>query len=121
MGQYENGLRVVQDLIESKYFNGMPNDIRGYTYYNAALCRAALGDKSKDAGQRHEHYVMAMRNLELAKKFSGNQYNAFSEELQKKLGEKITAMRAGIQKIEQADKHNAINFVNVVEKNKVMS
>ena len=121
MGQYENGLRVVQDLIESKYFNGMPNDIRGYTYYNAALCRAALGDKSKDAGQRHEHYVMAMRNLELAKKFSGNQYNAFSEELQKKLGEKITAMRAGIQKIEQADKHNAINFVNVVEKNKIMS
>ena len=121
MGQYEDGLRVVQGLIESNYLKGMPNDIRGYTYYNAALCRAALGDKSKDAGQRHEHYVMAMNNLELAKKFSGNQYATFSDELQKKLGRKVAVLQAGIKKIKQNDNHKEIDFVKVAENNKTMA
>lgn len=121
MGQYEDGLRVVQGLIESNYLKGMPNDIRGYTYYNAALCRAALGDKSKDVGQRHEHYVMAMNNLELAKKFSGNQYATFSDELQKKLGRKVAVLQAGIKKIKQNDNHKEIDFVKVAENNKTMA
>ena len=70
MGKYDEGLRVVQNLIKSQYLRDMPSDIKGYTYFNAALCRTAMGDAASDESARQQHYDMAMKNLRLAQKFS---------------------------------------------------
>ena len=85
IGQFENGLKVVQKLINSSFINSMPNDIKGYTYYNAALCRVAIGDKASDIAEKKHNYAMAQKNLDLAKKFSGNTYPGLSKILNKKM------------------------------------
>lgn len=84
-GNYEQGLKVVQDLINSDKMSKMPKDIKGYTYYNAALCREKLGDNAIKNAQKLEHYSKAKANLELAKKFSKSEYHDFEERITQKI------------------------------------
>ena len=98
MDKYADGLKVVQDLIKSSHFAGMPDDIRGYTYYNVALCRMALGDNAQDTTAAAEHYTLARANLKLAEKFSG----CVHEDMRKTLDAKINPaphMRAAAAKV----------------------
>lgn len=85
MGRYADGLKVVQELIHSPYFAQMPNDIRGYTYFNVALCRMELGNGAQNASQSSEHYTKALANLNLAEKYSSRSYNTIKETLNKKI------------------------------------
>lgn len=117
MGRYSDGLRVVQNLIKSQYLREMPSDIKGYTYYNAALCRTAMGDAETSASARTHHYDMAIKNLRLAQKFSGRDYEMLATELQSKIGgQKIADVgRAefarGVEKIKKSNNVNAGNTV----------
>lgn len=85
IGEYQRGLEVVQRLINSSFIKAMPDDIKGYTYYNAALCRTAIGDNSSDIAEKKFNYNMAQKNLKLAKKFSGLEYSDLSDMLNKKI------------------------------------
>lgn len=85
MGKPERGLAVVQELIKSDFMKSMPDDIKGYTYYNAALCRVAIGDRISNAKGKRNQYQMALKNLNLAKKFSGNDYKELTHKLNKVL------------------------------------
>ena len=75
----------MQRLINSSFIKAMPDDIKGYTYYNAALCRTAIGDNSSDIAEKKFNYNMAQKNLKLAKKFSGLEYSDLSDMLNKKI------------------------------------
>lgn len=77
LGDYAGGLKIVQELIASDYIKKMPVDIRGYTYYNAALCREKLGDNAVDPATRWTHYDMARRNIRIASRASGVDYIEF--------------------------------------------
>lgn len=109
MGKYDEGLRVVQNLIKSQYLRDMPSDIKGYTYFNAALCRTAMGDAASDESARQQHYDMAMKNLRLAQKFSGRGYDILADELESKIAGKnlaytgVNDFSRGVNKIKVAD------------------
>ena len=101
---YQKGLQVVQGLIQSKYFEYMPDNIKAYTYYNAALCREKLGDKATSNSTKQEHYVKAKQNIELAKQKSGQSYDGFVSRLNKKLGSgknKKMAFNYGVKQVRQ--------------------
>lgn len=85
IGQPADGLATVQKLIRAEFFDDMPDDIRGYTYYNVALCRMALGDGAKNPKIQQEHYAMAMANLKLAEKFSGHAHKQMHDILKSKM------------------------------------
>lgn len=76
-----------------------------------------MGDAETNASARTHHYDMAIKNLRLAQKFSGRDYEMLATELQSKIGgQKIAdAGRAeftrGVEKIKKSNNVNAGNTV----------
>lgn len=104
-GQYKQGLDVVQGLIQSEYFAQVPNEIKGYTYYNAALCREKMGDKAVGRAEKLDHYTKAKQNLDLAKKYSAQEYRTATNRLNKSIARvksKKLALDMGTQKMRSA-------------------
>ncbi len=87
MGRSGDGLNIIQDLIHSSYFGEMPDDIRGYTYYNVAMCRMGMGDQARQVAARNKHYDMAIANLKLAEKYSGQSHSDLRRLLETKKGQ----------------------------------
>lgn len=119
--EYKQGLEVVQGLIRSDLFAGMPNNIKAYTYYNAALCREKLGDTASNNAEKQEHYAKAKENIDLAKRNSGQSYENFEKRLSEKMrsaGARRTAYKSGIKQIR---KQNAIHDVLIYGEERKMA
>lgn len=102
-GKYEQGLKVVQDLITSNLFADMPRDVRAYTYYNAGLCREKLGDLETDPVKQKEHYNKARANYKLAVSNGSKNVQYKVDNMNKKISgigkNKKTAFNLGMQKM----------------------
>ena len=82
---YKKGLQVVKDVLASKYFAEMPMNIKGYTYYNAALCCEKLGDKATEKNKTEEYYLMAKQYITKAKETSGHKHDVFVHRIDDKI------------------------------------
>lgn len=87
LGDYAAGLKVVQDLLSSKYLVTMPADVRAYTYYNAALCREALGDNAINPPEKISQYVKARDNMKLSEQWGGESHDVFMTRIDAKIND----------------------------------
>ncbi len=105
MGRFDDGLKIVQSLINSDKMKSVPDEIKSYTYYNAALCREGLGDKAKTKKQKQEHYKLSEQNLKLSEKYSGTEHGMLKQRLKEKMNnlsakKQVVAFNDGIKKME---------------------
>ncbi len=98
-GEFEDGLKVMQDLMKSANFKDIPDNIKAYTYYNAALCREGLGDNEKKLTKKLEHYNKAKINVENAEELMSTEYDVFNERVAEKIKEIEVNMKKGIKKL----------------------
>jgi hypothetical protein len=83
----------------------VPDEIKSYTYYNAALCREGLGDKAKTKKQKQEHYKLSEQNLKLSEKYGGTEHGMLKQRLKEKMNnlsakKQVVAFNDGIKKME---------------------
>ena len=114
LGEYDKGINVVKDFICSKYFESAPASIKGYSYYNAALCYEKLGDKISGVKQKQEYYNRAKKNAELGEKVANTKYYVFNKRIENKLSKLLTlkskasAFNDGISKLK--NKQNIVIY-----------
>ena len=121
LGEYEKGINIVKNFIKSDAFQTAPATIKGYTYYNTALCYEKLGDKEHDIEKKQEFYQRAKKNAEIGEQVANTKYSGFDKridskvsDLQKQKKSKKVAFADGIQKIQlkQKDRNNLNNVSN---------
>ena len=104
-GEYQKGLEVVQNLINSDKIKSMPKDMKSYAYYNAALCREGLGDVAKTNKEKLKHYTAAQENLRLSERFSGRVHEKLRNRLEEKIKtssvKQVTAFHNSVRQIRQ--------------------
>ena len=115
MGRYSDGLKVVQNLLNSDELQNVPKDIRSYTYYNAALCREELGDNAKTNKEKVEHYNKAKLNLKLSERFGRSEHDNLEQRIDQKIKDasvkQATAFNDGIKQIRQKNaKHDLLLY-----------
>lgn len=115
MGRYSDGLKVVQNLLNSDELQNVPKDIRSYTYYNAALCREELGDNAKTNKEKVEHYNKAKLNLKLSERFGRSEHDNLEQRIDQKIKDasvkQVTAFNDGIKQIRQKNaKHDLLLY-----------
>ena len=85
MGDFDSGLRVVQDLIKSEHMKNMPDNLKAYSYYNAALCYEGLADQEKDLAEKLNLYDRARKNAGIAEHLLNTTYKSFNNRIEKKI------------------------------------
>ena len=106
LGEYERAINIVNGLMNSQRFKLMPASVKGYTYYNVALCYEKLGDRAKDAKQQLEYYQLAKTNAETGQNVAHTRYVDFVKRINSKIStvgkSKAVAFNQGIENL----KHN---------------
>lgn len=115
LGNYDAGVKVAQDLIDSGKIEKIPKINKGYIYYNVALCYEGIADNSSGENAK-DNYEKAKENLELSEKYSGVSHAVLGSRLDEKLSRiekqfaKTTAFNkaGGRIKMQKNDTHNSI-------------
>lgn len=113
LGEYQNGLDIVNVFINSDKFTRASESVRGYTYYNVALCYEKLGDNAKDKQQKLDYYELAKTNAGHGQDIAHTQYSDFMRRINNKIAVcgkyKKLAFNQGIDNIKQ--NHKTSSFV----------
>jgi tetratricopeptide (TPR) repeat protein len=113
LGEYDNALKVVNDFVNSGRFKSTPATVKGYTYYNAALCYEKLGDKESNTKRKLEYYNLAKQNAERGQSVANTTYRGFMKRIDGKISDvgsrsKTVAFNDGIRKVQNRQNDNAI-------------
>jgi len=86
LGEYKKGLDVINKLINRSDFNSVPNDIKGYTYFNGALCYEKMGDNETNAKKKQAYYTKAQEYAKQGERVANTEYKTLNNRLQIKIG-----------------------------------
>jgi len=117
LGEYEKGLSVLVNLVNTGLFNDIPSNIKGYMYYNAALCLEKLGDNAEKNENKQKYYNRAVKCIELGERVANTQYSGFDKRIKRKVSDikkanktnentKKVTFNKGIQKMKNKENYS---------------
>ena len=107
LGEYQSGLDVINRFMKSDKFKSAPATVKGYTYYNAALCYEKLGDNARNNKQKLEYYELAKQSAEKGQNVANTKYVGFMKRIDGKISEnteqksKQRVFNDGIKRLQQ--------------------
>ena len=87
LGEYNKGLKVIDNFIASSNFNSAPKEVKGYTYFNGALCYEKLGDTETRKSKKIAYYNKAKEYAAKGEAVANTQYKSLNSRIDNKIKE----------------------------------
>ena len=87
LGEYDNGITIVDNTINMPDFSNASKEVKGYTYFNGALCYEKLGDNETDSVKKQYYYNKAKEYATTGENVAKTKYKSLMNRLNKKIQE----------------------------------
>lgn len=115
MGKYERGLEIINNFISMPKFDYASKEIKGYTYFNGALCYEKLGDEAKDITEKLSYYNKAKEYVSKGEGAARTKYKSLRVRLKDKSNEISKSKTSRFNKATETLKTKAKNKATAYE------